>query len=208
MSQVLINKDTKIFGSFSKNPGNNGCHFFNSAFQKYSVDAIYKSFYSDDIELSVESAKNLKFGGFAISMPYKVQILDYLDWCDSSVADIGSCNTVKIVDNKLLGYNTDWIGIDKYLPREVKKIAILGNGGFSLAVQYVCRIRGIEYEIIERKNWSKIESLDGWIFNATPVDVCTNGRIIEARTEFESGKLMSRYQAIEQFKIYTGIEYV
>jgi shikimate 5-dehydrogenase len=205
---MVINRDTKIFGSFSKNPGNDGCYFFNSAFQRYSVNAIYKSFYSDDIELSVESAKHLKFGGFAVSMPHKVKILEYLDWCDNSVTDIGSCNTVKIVEDKLFGYNTDWIGIDKYLPREVKNITILGNGGFSLAAQYVCRIRGINYEIITRDGWDEVKNLKGWIFNATPIDVESKGRVIEARTEFESGKLMSRYQAIEQFKIYTGIEYV
>jgi shikimate 5-dehydrogenase len=204
---MIINGDTKIFGSFSKNPGNNGCHFFNGAFQKYSINAIYKSFYSDDIGLSVKSSKHLKFGGFAVSMPHKIRVIDYLDWCDPSVTDIGSCNTVRILDNKLFGYNTDWVGIDKYLPKEIKKITILGNGGFSLAVQYVCRIRGIEYEIITRSDWNEVENLEGWIFNATPIDVQSRGRIIEARTEFESGKSMSRYQAIEQFKIYTGIEY-
>ena len=46
----IINKDTKIYGSFSSNPGNNGCTFFNNKFQENNINAIYKSFYSDNIK--------------------------------------------------------------------------------------------------------------------------------------------------------------
>ena len=45
----MINKDTEIYCSFSSNPGNNGCVFFNKVFKKKNIDAIYKSFYSNDI---------------------------------------------------------------------------------------------------------------------------------------------------------------
>ena len=45
----MINKDTKIYGSFSNNPGNNGCKFFNKKFQENNINAIYKSFYSNNI---------------------------------------------------------------------------------------------------------------------------------------------------------------
>ena len=39
----LINKDTKIYCSFSSNPGNNGCIYFNTKFQQNNINAIYKS---------------------------------------------------------------------------------------------------------------------------------------------------------------------
>ena len=45
----MINKETKIYCSFSSNPGNNGCIFFNSEFKELNMNAIYKSFYSDII---------------------------------------------------------------------------------------------------------------------------------------------------------------
>jgi shikimate 5-dehydrogenase len=205
--KMNINKDTKIYGSFSNNPGNNGCIFFNEAFQKYNINAIYKSFYSDDIESSIKSALHLGFGGFAISAPHKINVLNYLDERDSSVDEIGSCNTVLIKDNKLYGYNTDWVGVNRYLDYKINKLTILGDGGFSKAVQYVCKLRDIDYKIITRNNWDDIFKIKGYVFNATPIDVKTKGIMIEGRADFLSGKIISRYQAIEQFKIYTGIEY-
>ena len=51
----MINKDTKLYGSFSDKPGNNGCMFFNKGFKKHKIDAIYKSFYSTDIKKTIGS---------------------------------------------------------------------------------------------------------------------------------------------------------
>ena len=65
----MIDKDTKIYCSFSQNPGNNGCNFFNSEFEKRKINAIYKSFYSDNISESIKAVKHLDIKGFALSMP-------------------------------------------------------------------------------------------------------------------------------------------
>ena len=94
----MINKDTKIYGSFSNNPGNNGCSFFNKKFKENNINAIYKSFYSDDIKKSVDAVKTLDIKGFAVSMPFKVEIIKYLDKKDKTVDIIGACNTV--INNK------------------------------------------------------------------------------------------------------------
>jgi len=37
---IVINKDTKLYGSFSESPGNNGCVFFNTAFERYIINVI------------------------------------------------------------------------------------------------------------------------------------------------------------------------
>lgn len=204
---VLINKDTKLYGSFSNNPGNNGCLFFNEAFEKYKINAIYKSFYSDDIEQTIQSVKHLQFSGFALSMPLKMSIYQHLDEYDTSVVEIGACNTVVIKNNKLYGYNTDWIGFSQYILNSVNELTILGNGGFSKAVQYACRLKNIDYTIIERKDWGKVYDLEGYVFNATPIDVITKGTLIDGRPHTDTGKIISRLQAKEQFKLYTGIDY-
>jgi shikimate dehydrogenase len=204
---MLINNNTKIYGSFSTNPGNNGCLFFNQAFERYGVNAIYKSFYSDNIELSVNSCKHLGFSGFAVSSPHKIKIIEFLDEFDESVLNIGSCNTVLIKDGKLHGYNTDWVGVNKFLPNEVDFLTILGNGGFSKAIQYVCKLRNVGYDVIERNRWDEIYKIDGYLFNATPIDVETNMVLFDGRTTHNNGLEIAKHQAIEQFKIYTGIEY-
>ena len=204
----MINKETEIYCSFSSNPGNNGCIFFNSEFKELNMNAIYKSFYSDDIKKSIEAVKSLDIKGFALSMPFKIEALDYVDEVEDSARKIGSINTVVNEDGHLKGHNTDWVGVKKYF--ETKKfnlIYIMGNGGFSKAVQYVCDIMDIGFEIITRENWNIIEELeDKIIFNATPVDVNTDNFLVDGRPYTDTGKEIALYQAEEQFKIYTGVE--
>lgn len=202
-----INKDTKLYGSFSSNPGNNGCIFFNGAFQKYNINAIYKSFYSDDIEKLILSAKYLNFAGFALSMPHKIEVLPYLDEIDKAAKEIGAVNTVVNKDGKLIGYNTDWIGVRDYFLDSLDKLTILGDGGFSKAVQYFCKTKGISYKVITRENWGEVYDLEGYVFNATPIDIVTKGFLFDGRPNAMAGKVIAGIQAREQFKIYTGINY-
>lgn len=210
-----INKDTLLYGSFSSNPGNNGCIFFNNAFEKYNINAIYKSFYSTDAEKLITSIKHLKFAGFALSMPLKIEIMKYLDDIDSAALEIGAVNTVVNKDDKLIGYNTDWIGVYNFLIKNFIwlpkpwniEISILGNGGFSKATQYACNKLDINYEIITRNNWSKIPDIENTIFNATPVDAQVKGNLIDGRPFTEIGKEIANLQAAEQFYLYTGIKY-
>jgi shikimate 5-dehydrogenase len=204
----MINKDTKIYCSFSSNPGNNGCEFFNGEFERNGIDAIYKSFYSDDIKKSIDAVKSLNIKGFALSMPFKIEALDCVDEVEDSARKIGSINTVVNKGGYLKGYNTDWIGVKKYFEiRRFDSIYIIGNGGFSKAVQYMCDVMDIGFEVITRENWNIIEELeDKIIFNATPVDINTDNFLIDGRPHTDTGREIALYQAKEQFKIYTGVE--
>lgn len=197
-----INKDTKIYCSFSSNPGNNGCNYFNKLFKKKNIDAIYKSFYSDNIYNSIQAVKTLNISGFAVSMPFKVEVLKYVDKIDDAVNEIGAANT--IINNKgfLTAYNTDWIGVYKYFLDPPNFINILGNGGFSKAVQYACNKHGIKFKVITRSNWDLIPSLKGIVFNATPVEINIKNKLIDGRPFTPTGKKIAEYQAFEQFKLY------
>ena len=206
----MINKDTEIYCSFSLNPGNNGCKFFNDIFKKKDINAIYKSFYSNNIEESVRAVKSLGIKGFAVSMPFKIDILDYVDEKDDSVITIGSANTIVNNDGWLKAYNTDYLGVMEYLKTlSVNHIYILGNGGFSKAIQYACALLQISTTIITRDSWNMIDTLrDEILFNATPVDVVsTSNKIIDGRPFTDSGKEIALEQAKIQLKIYTGIGY-
>ena len=204
----MINKDTKIYCSFSSNPGNNGCVFFNGKFQEHSINAIYKSFYSNDIKKSIEAVKSLDIKGFALSMPFKIKALDYVDEVEDSARKIGSINTIVNKNGYLKGYNTDWIGVKKYfVTRRFDSLYIIGNGGFSKSVQYTCDVMDIGFEVITRENWNIIEELeDKIIFNATPVDINTDNFLIDGRPHTDTGREIALYQAKEQFKIYTGVK--
>ena len=200
----LINKDTRVYCSFSTNPGNTGCTYFNTKFQEQNINAIYKSFYSDNIEKSIQAVKTLGIAGFAISMPYKKEVLKYVDAMDEHVIEIGAANTV--INNKgyLTAYNTDWIGVVKYLDPSIKHLDILGNGGFSQAVQYACKVLNIPYQVHTRQGWNTISELTGVVFNATPIDVEVQGTLIDGRLVSEAGRSIAALQAEEQFRLYTN----
>jgi len=206
----MINKDTTLYGSFSNNPGNNGCQFFNTAFEKFGINSIYKSFYSDNIEETIQSVKHLKFGGFALSMPLKISVYNYLDEYDESVINIGSCNTVIIKDGKLHGYNTDWIGVYKFFEnRNLKHVNIIGTGGFAKSIMYAFSKLNINFSIVSRKDIPNIDIVENQYFiNATPIEIIsTKNTIIDGRPFTDTGKEIFLYQAKEQFKLYTGIDY-
>lgn len=201
----IINKDTKLYGSFSSNPGNNGCMFFNTRFQQDGINAIYKSFYSDNILSSIIAAKVLKFSGFAVSMPFKVKVLEHVNEIDFAAKVIGAANTIINKDGYLKAYNTDWLGVYNYLSLLTKpeQLIILGNGGFGKAVEYACTQLNIPCRFILRDEWDRVPYLDGIIFNATPVDVEVRGTLIDGRPFVEGqGRVIADLQAEEQYKLY------
>ena len=202
----MINKDTLIFGSFSSNPGNNGCVYFNNKFKDNDINAIYKSFYSEDIETSLMSAISLGFSGFAVSMPFKFEIIKYVDHMDKAVKEIGAANTILIKSNKTYAYNTDWIAAKQYIEKlGISEIMILGNGGFSKAIQYACKQLNIKYKIITRENWELInKEQELYIFNATPADV-DNKNLIDGRPHTKTGKEIATMQAEKQYDIYSEL---
>jgi shikimate dehydrogenase len=206
----MINKDTKIYGSFSNNPGNNGCEFFNKGFKKHKIDAIYKSFYSIDIKKTIGSVKHLGFSGFALSMPLKMEVIPYLDVLSESVKSIGAANTVLLKDDLLWGYNTDYIGVYEYFKyKNLKFVTIIGDGGFSKSIQFTFDMLKIGYVVYRRNDIDSIDEVeDQYFINATPIEVVSKkNTIIDGRPFTETGKEIFKYQALEQFKLYTGKDY-
>ncbi len=219
------NKDTKIFGSFSKQPGNKGCEFFNNAFKKHNINAIYKSFQIDDIVEAFNAAKILNIVGFAVAMPYKHEAYGWVNELDESITDditqLISVNTVLNINGRLRGFNTDYIGAKKvlelYNPLNLKEVYVIGLGGLADAVHGAARILGIEPHIVYRKkdpNPGNIELLDQLenklIFNCTPGDyshLAKNNCYLDGRVGTITGDLLFDVQAKAQFKLYTGIDY-
>jgi shikimate dehydrogenase len=96
--------------------------------------------------------------GLNVTIPYKSEIISFLDFIDTEANEIGAVNVLKIKRSagktKLYGYNTDVTGIlDSLLPvinPEVKDAVILGTGGSSKAVCYVLKKLGLQVTQISR----------------------------------------------------------
>tara|TARA_Y100001963_G_scaffold156207_1_gene249235 strand:+ start:743 stop:1384 length:642 start_codon:yes stop_codon:yes gene_type:complete len=207
-----INKDTEIYCSFAKEAGNTGCQMMNTAFHYHGLNKIYKSFSIDNIEDAVKSVRTLNIKGFAITMPYKKEVLKYVDELSETVKDIGAANTVINDDGYLRAYNTDY-----YAAREVLDeclgvdLYILGNGGYSKAVQQAAKDLGYKPNIITRNNWSQIKDIkDSIIYNCTPVEnieVDKSNDFIDCIVTTKTGKRLATIQASHQFFLYTGLEF-
>ena len=92
--------------------------------------------------------------GLNVTIPYKEQILTYLDEKSDAVREIGACNCIRIINGRLEGYNTDVVGFEETLAPLLKKhhhsALILGTGGAAKAVAWVLKKRGISYRYVSR----------------------------------------------------------
>ena len=203
----IINKDTKLYGSFSSNPGNNGCIFFNSRFEADGINAIYKSFYSDNIKKSVVAAKTLNFSGFAISMPFKEEILNLVDVIDPAAKEIGAANTIINNNGFLQAFNTDWIGVyTLFKDANLKHVNIIGTGGFAKAIVYAFNKLDMTFSIITRSEILSIDEVSNQYFiNATPIEIKSDkNTILDGRPFTGTGRVIAEFQAEEQYKLYTN----
>jgi shikimate dehydrogenase len=108
----------------------------NAAFEDSQLDAYYHAFnvLTDQLENALKGVIALDIKGFNVTIPHKVAIMEYLDEIDSHALTIGAVNTVKHLNGKLIGYNTDGLGFIQGLFElmnaiEDKHILVIGAGG-------------------------------------------------------------------------------
>ena len=208
-----VNKDTEIYCSFAKDAGNTGCQMMNTAFYYYGLNKIYKSFSVNSLINGVISVKTLGIKGFAITMPYKIEVLKYVDEMTDEVKDIGAANTVINNNGILKAYNTDYLAAKEVLIDCVgKHLYILGDGGYAKAVQSAARLLNINHTIVRRDSWSLIDTIrDSYVYNCTPVEdikVDESNTFIDCIVTTETGKRLATIQASHQFKLYTGLDFI
>ncbi len=116
-------------------------YMHNLSFERLNLDFAYMAFEIKDDELgkAVEAMKTLDAKGFNITMPYKKEVMKFLDEIDEEAEIIGSVNTVLNDGGKLIGYNTDGKGFIKSLEQnninfKGEKIIIVGAGGAARAI--------------------------------------------------------------------------
>ena len=151
-----------MFGLLGKSLGHSfSKDYFTKKFSMLNLNHIYQNIELDniaDIIPFVKEHKNLK--GFNVTVPYKEEIIPFLDEIDSVAKEVGAVNTVKVENGRLKGFNTDVIGFEELLKKtpslqvskssSVNEALVLGSGGASKAVQYVLRKENIPFRIASR----------------------------------------------------------
>lgn len=130
--------------------------YFTEKFERESIqDHEYELFPIDQISQLpslLHTETNLK--GLNVTIPYKEQVIPYLDELTEVVKEIQACNCIRILDGKLIGYNTDVIGFEKTLYSKLsnhhQRALVLGTGGASKAVHFVLKKKGIDFLEVSR----------------------------------------------------------
>ena len=125
-------------------------------FKLKNKDYKYELYPDENLE-DIFKNKLSTLDGFNITIPYKTDIINFIDEVDDKVNLYNSCNTVVHRDNKYYGYNTDVYGFLNSLKRfnvdlKDKKVLILGSGGVSRMMAFECVLNGSEVYITSRNS--------------------------------------------------------
>lgn len=192
-SQVMEKKEYGIIGyplGQSASPA-----FFNKKFADEGINAEYIPFEIECIEeLREVLKKHPQLQGFNVTIPYKLQVMHFLEELSPAAERIQAVNVVKVEHDAdgtphLYGHNSDVIGFTRSLEPLTKgkhtKALILGTGGVSKAVAYSLTQMGIEYIFVSRNASEKaiayeqlteeIMRTHTLIINCTPLGMVGHG---------------------------------
>ena len=154
--------------------------YFTQKFENEGLPYTYDNF---DIETISEFPSILKSNpelvGLNVTIPYKEQIIPYLDELSQKATDIGAVNTIAFsLDGKLTGHNTDSYGFKKSIEPLLKPIhknaLILGTGGASKAIAFTLRELNIKYEYVSRAP----NKLAKFIYSDLSEDIIRSNQVI------------------------------
>lgn len=151
-------------------------------FKIYKIKAKYEILNTENL-FDVQE-KLLLSSGFNITIPFKEKILSQLEIeCSKTIFNV--INTVKVKDNKLFGYNTDFSGIEKFFQNHQKEfkdmttVGIFGTGGTAKTLEYYFKTKRIKVIKFSRKTrdvnaniylYSELEKFNfDMLINATPL---------------------------------------
>ena len=122
-------------------------NILNSEYKNYEIDKV------SYIRNLIKKEKNIC--GLNVTIPYKEQVIPYLDNTESVAKEIGSVNVINKESKKLIGYNTDYVAfmysLKLWLPHLEFSSIVLGTGGSSKAIKYALKELNIPSLFVSRK---------------------------------------------------------
>ena len=147
--RTSINPQTRVYAlignpvSHSMSPA-----IHNAAFMELDQDCIYVAFQVEDVKSALAGMRALdNFRGMSVTIPHKIEVMQYVDEIPDVDRHIGSINTVVKEDGKLIGFNTDGPGAlkaigDAGVELAGKNVLMLGAGGAARAIAFTLAQKG------------------------------------------------------------------
>lgn len=180
---TVIDSRTILYGVFGDPIGHSKSPLMlNRAFREAGINGAYAAFHIQPgtLKNAVNGIRALQFRGVNVTIPYKVEVMDYLDEIDEGARAIGAVNTVVNDGGSLKGYNTDGIGYVRSLKEETgidltgKRILLLGAGGAARGIAYALAKEGAgRISVANRTEERAVELADGLSAYADMAAVCT-----------------------------------
>jgi 3-dehydroquinate dehydratase/shikimate dehydrogenase len=158
-----LDETTEVYGILGSNTSvSMSPYIHNAAFQLHDLNAVFVPLQVRDLDefmrrmVQSETREiDLNFKGFSVTLPHKQSIIKHLDHLDETAAEIGAVNTVKIIDGKLYGFNTDARGfieplLNSYGDLRGARVAVLGAGGAARACLYALGQAGASVTVFAR----------------------------------------------------------
>lgn len=152
---------------------------FTAKFENEGLDCHFAQYELPSIEALPELLERVPLEGFNVTIPYKQQVMRYLDGLSDEAAKIGAVNCVRRhADGRMIGHNTDIIGLRVALAELLDGVVpehalVLGTGGASQAVQYALTELEVPFDLISR------DPVKGnYTYDNLPVEVVTESKLI------------------------------
>ncbi|WP_406537513.1 shikimate dehydrogenase [Methanobrevibacter sp.] len=155
----------------------------NAAFDELGMDYAYVAFDVNpkNLQSAIEGAKSLNIRGFNVTIPHKIEVMQFLDEIDEVASLIGAVNTIDF--KNLKGYNTDGIGAVKAIEEvssiKNKNVVVAGAGGASRAISFYLAKYGAESLTILNRNVDKAQGLAGDVSDSGLINDVNAGSISE-----------------------------
>lgn len=177
-----------MYGLLGEKLGHSFSKEIHESINDYKYDLIEVS--KDDFDSFMT---NRNFKAINVTIPYKEKVIPYLHYIDPKAKEIGAVNTIVNINNKLYGYNTDYLGLKKLILKNKidfnnKKVLILGTGGTSKTAFVLSKDLGCSEVIkVSRKETEDTISYEqakekyndyNIIINTTPVGMYPNDDLI------------------------------
>jgi len=138
---MKLDKDTKVCISIAKKKGTFGLKFHNAGYELMGLNFMYMPLkvMPNELSATIQLVRD-NFHACSVSMPHKIEVIQYLDELDESAEKTGAVNTIlKLNDGKLRGYNTDYYGAMTAIQKAIgsisgKDVLLVGAGGVSRAI--------------------------------------------------------------------------
>ena len=125
----------------------------NTLFKQFNINAIYIPIHVNEVclENAINGLKAQNISGFNVTVPHKKSIIKYLDDISNDALLMGAVNTVKNIQGRLKGYNTDAEGFVRDFKDGLdtnfkdKRVMLFGAGGTARALAVKLASEGIEH---------------------------------------------------------------